>query len=403
MSDSGQEHVVGVLAPFEAGFGIHLEQAGYAGSSRTSHLRLMGDLSQWLGKRGSDELEWSEATLEGFVHERRSAGSRSGRSIRSLAPLVEYLQQIGVVSLVGPAQSGAPIEVLLAEYRRYLTTERGLAATTVQQEIHLVAPFLDGRASEDVLALDSIGAGEITAFMLDCAKCSPPATVQRTGTALRSLLRFLHLRGYLEYSLVGAVPATANWKLAALPQYLRSDQVAKMVASCDANTVVGRRDAAVLLLLARLGLRAGEVASLRMDDINWRLGELTVLGKGNRRERLPLPADVGEAIVAYLRGRGPRRSMARELFIGVRAPYRSLTRGAVTQVVARAGQRCGLGAVHAHRLRHTAATAMLHAGASLDEIGQVLRHRHALTTAIYAKVDHDGLRALARPWPGATA
>jgi integrase/recombinase XerD len=202
------------------------------------------------------------------------------------------------------------------------------------------------------------------------------------------------------------VPSVAAWKLAGLPTALDDGQVAALLASCDRATVVGRRDLAILTVLVRLGLRAGEAAALRLDDIDWRRGELTVHGKGNRHDRLPLPADVGQAIVAWLTAGRPDTTAAgggREVFLRVRVPHEALTRGAVTQVVARAAQRAGLGPIYAHRLRHTAATGMLRAGGSLPEIGQVLRHRHALTTAIYAKVDLDGLRPLARSWPRGAA
>lgn len=246
-------------------------------------------------------------------------------------------------------------------------------------------------------------AADVTAFVIARIESVSPATVQRTGTALRSLLRFLHLRGLIGSSLVGAVPTAANWKLTGLPKYLTREQLTALLTSCDLDTAVGQRDLAILTLLARLGLRAGEAAALRLEDIDWRRGEITVRGKGNRHERLPLPADVGEAVVAYLSRFRPAAAAGREVFVGARAPYRALTRGAVTQLVARASRRSGLGTIYAHRLRHTAATSMLHAGASLEEIGQVLRHRHALTTAGYAKVDHEGLRALARPWPGEAA
>lgn len=239
--------------------------------------------------------------------------------------------------------------------------------------------------------------------MLACSRSDSPATVQRTGTAMRSLLRFLHLGGVIDVSLVGAVPAAANWKLAGLAKYLTREQTGMLLSSCDAATTVGRRDLAILTLLARLGLRAGEVAALRLDDIDWRRAEITVVGKGNRSDRLPLPGDVGEALVSYLSGLRPATIGDREVFLAARAPHRGLTRGAVSQLVARASRRCGLGTIYAHRLRHTAATTMLGAGASLEEIGQVLRHRNAMTTAGYAKVDHERLRPVARPWPGDVA
>ena len=187
----------------------------------------------------------------------------------------------------------------------------------------------------------------------------------------------------LDAGLATAVPTLARWKLAGLPKALPADQVAALLASCDPATEVGQRDRAILTVLSRLGLRVGEVAGLRLEDIDWRNGELVVTGKGQRSERLPLPADVGQAIVAYLTGWRPKTS-ARHVFVCVYAPHGPMSRNTVTNVVARAARRAGLGVMHAHRLRHSAATAMLTAGASLDEIGQVLRHRHALTTTIYA-------------------
>jgi integrase len=208
------------------------------------------------------------------------------------------------------------------------------------------------------------------------------------------------VQGIISSSLVSAVPASARWRLAGVPKYLTQPQVELLLVACTPATAVGRRDLAIVTVLARLGLRAGEVAGLELGDIDWRRGEITVSGKADRRERLPLPVDVGESVVAYLSGSRPPVREHRAVFLAARPPYRPMTRGSITQVVARAARRAGLGTVYAHRLRHSAATAMLGGGASLEEIGQVLRHRHALTTAGYAKVEHDRLRELARPWPG---
>ncbi len=401
MRDPALVQVLGPLLPFSGGFRARLQVWGYAPGSQVVHLRLMAELSSWLEDRGLDGSGLSTAVMDEFVGDRRAVrlGARPIRSRRP--PLLEYLIEIGAAAL-SVSQVDDPVEALLVDYGAYLAHERGLAATTVQRHTDLVRPFLAAQIATG-LGLRALNAGDVIAFMLARSGCASPGTVQRTGTALRSLLRFLHLQGVIGSSLVGAVPAAANWKLAGLPKYLTPEQVAAILASCDRDTAVGRRDLAVLTLLARLGLRAGEVAALGLADIDWRLGEITVRGKGDRRERLPLPTDVGEAIVAYLSGSRPAAATGREVFVGTRAPHRALTRGAVTQLVARASRRCGLGAIYAHRLRHTAATAMLRAGASLQEIGQVLRHRHALTTAGYAKVDHEGLRGLARPWPGSAA
>ena len=239
------------------------------------------------------------------------------------------------------------------------------------------------------------------------ARCPAQArgSAKLTVTALRSLLGFLHLEGILPRSLAGSVPRVAAWRLASLPHGLARAEVERLLASCDRRRVAGCRDFAILPLLVRLELRAGEVAGLSLDAIDWRAGELVVSGKGNRAERLPLPADAGEAIVAYLRHGRPASAIGRAVFVRVKAPHRALSSSGVSQAVADAARRAGLGLVHAHahRLHHTAATEMLRAGGSLAEIGQVLRHRRAHTTAIYAKVDQRALRDLARPWPGGAA
>ena len=208
-----------------------------------------------------------------------------------------------------------------------------------------------------------------------------------------------HVEGLTPTALGSSVPAVAGWRLTGIPRALKPQQVRELLASCDRRRATGRRDYAILLLLSRLGLRSGEVAQLSLDDIDWRAGQLVVRGKANRAERLLLPTDIGEAMLGYLRRGRPCTAEGRNVFVRVRAPHRALTSCGVTMVVFGAGQRAGLGKLHAHRLRHTAATAMLHAGSPLAEVGQVLRHRQALTTAIYAKVDRDALRVLARPWP----
>ena len=216
--------------------------------------------------------------------------------------------------------------------------------------------------------------------------------------ALRSLLGFLYLEGMIDRPLAGAVPSVASWRLSGLPKGLSPAEVAGLLESCDRASVVGRRDLAMLMLLARLGLRAGEVARLELDDIDWRAGEIVVRGKGDRCERLPLPADVGGTITAYLRDGRPKTAQGRAVFVRVRGPQRALTGDGVSAVVAAGARR--LGVIYAHRLRHTVAIDLLRAGSSLVEVGQVLRHRSMLTTAIYAKVDVEALRTIARSWPG---
>jgi integrase/recombinase XerD len=213
----------------------------------------------------------------------------------------------------------------------------------------------------------------------------------------------LHVEGLVARPLAQVVPSVAFWRLSGLPRGLEAHEVRELLSSCERDTTVGRRDLAILLMLVRLGMRRGEVAVLTLEDVDWRAGEVLVRGKGNRVERLPLPADVGEAVADYLRHGRPSDADGRSLFVRVKAPHRALTPAGVTQVVVSAGRRADLGDVTAHRLRHTAASELLRSGAPLVEIGQLLRHRTELTTAIYAKVDRDRLRELARPWPGGAA
>ncbi len=219
-------------------------------------------------------------------------------------------------------------------------------------------------------------------------------------TGLRSLLRFLYLDGQISAPLVGAVPSAACWQLAALPRAVSPAELARLVDSCDRDSAAGRRDFAILVLLARLGLRAGEVAALDLGDICWRQGEITVRGKGSRRDILPLPVDVGEAVAGWLAGGRPREAACPAVFVRLRAPHGRLASTSVSYVVRRACTRAGVPAAGAHRLRHSTATGMLAAGGTLAEIGQVLRHAQPGTTAIYAKADVLALSPLARPWPG---
>jgi site-specific recombinase XerD len=215
-------------------------------------------------------------------------------------------------------------------------------------------------------------------------------------------LRFLHVRGHLPHDLAGCVPAVAGWRLAWLPRALEQNQVDCLLKRGKQRSALGRRDAAIVRLLVRLGLRAGDVAALELDDIDWRAGELIVRGKGRRESRLPLPHDVGREIAEYLH-RGRPSAVTRKLFLRSRAPYRGLMSSGVVSAAVRVLRQAGITAGGAHLLRHTAATQMLRHGASLSEIGHVLRHRHVDTTAIYAKVDHAALRALAQPWPEGAA
>jgi len=391
------------LAPFQAGFVEELAESGYRRASAALQLRLMAQVSVWLAREGLDVQALSSAAVERFWAERRTAGYSDYVSPKALVTLLEYLRGLGLVPGVA-ALTVTAVEALLERYRVYLIGERGLTAATAGGYVDAVRPFLAGRVdAAGELELEGLAASDVLAFVLAECPRRRRGSAKLIVTALRSLLGFMHVEGLVARPLAAAVPSVAGWRLAGLPRALEGDQVQALLASCDRQAVAGRRDYAILLLLVRLGLRRGEVAALGLDDVDWRAGELIVRGKGPRVERMPLPTDVGEALADYLRHGRPATVEGRPVFARVKAPQRALTPGGVTQVVVSAARRAGLEPVTAHRLRHTAATELLRAGAPLAEIGQLLRHRSQLTTAIYAKVDRDRLRELARPWPGGVA
>ena len=402
MVDPCWARVYGPLEPYADGLRSELERLGYTPLSAAGHVRLVAHLSRWMIDGGLAISALTPATVDAYFAERRSAGYAGHVTGRALRPLLSYLRRLGVIPPPAPVPAASPQDRLLGRYRDYLLVERGLTVTTADLNVRMVGPFLAGRAEakDGCLDLEDLTAREVAAFVVAQSR-QRPKSVKRMVTALRSLLGFLHAEGLIGQPL--AVPSPAGWTQSGLPKALDGDQVTALLASCDPATRTGRRDLAILTLLARLGLRAGEVAALRLDDIDWRLGEITVRGKGNRHDRLPLPADAGQRIVAYLQDGRPGTAQGRTVFVRAQAPYRALTSNAVTTVVAYAGKRAGLGVIGAHRLRHSAATAMLRSGGSLTEIGQTLRHARPLTTAIYAKVDVEALRQLARPWPGEPA
>lgn len=394
--------VRGPLEPYVIGFAEELLRQGYSRSSAEQHVCFIAHLDRWMQSEGVGLDGLSGSAIERYLAQRRAAGYAEYRSLRALQPLLGYLAALGVRPIPQEVPRG-PVEQLLGRYREYLLVERGVTAGTARGYVDCVRPFVATRARGNVLDFAGLTASDVTSFVLVACPGRAVGSAKLIICALRSLLGWLHVTGQVPVSLATAVPSVAGWRLAGLPKGLERGQMRGLLASCDRRRATGRRDYAILLLLSRLALRAGEVAALGLDDIDWRVGQILVRGKGNRVEWLPLPADVGAAVAAYLRRGRPHTAQGRSVFVRVRAPHRALTTGGVTMVVFDAGQRAGLGKIHAHRLRHTAATEMLRAGSPLGEVGQVLRHRSALTTAIYAKVDHTALAVLARPWPVADA
>ncbi|HEX9497844.1 MAG TPA: site-specific integrase [Mycobacterium sp.] len=403
MGNPDRVRVVGPLSAFNGGFAAELVRLGYRPNAAANQLQLMAHLSRWMAQRGLEADKLTASVLAEFLAARRDAGYRLWLSPKALSPLLSYLRGLGVVPAEPEPQPGGAAQELLVRYRGYLVRERGLSPATARLYAHLTSRLLVNRMSGGELDLASLTAADVIGFVRASCPGHRVGTAKLIVTASRSLLGYLHVQGMIGLPLASAVPSVAGGARLGLPQALDRDAVALLLSCCDRNTAAGRRDYAMLTLLVRLGLRAGEVASLRLDDIDWRAGELAVVGKGNRIERLPLPVDVGEAVADYLRDGRPATAEGRTVFVRTRAPHRSLSVAGVTDAVSRTAQRAGLGCVRARQLRHTAATAMVREGATLPDVGQVLRHRRLLTTSIYAKVDTEALRELARPWPGGAA
>lgn len=389
--------VTGPLAPYAEGFCAHLVGQAYSVVGRGNHLRLLAHLSRWMAGAGLELGDLEPPAVERFLRRRRREGYATKVSPASLSTLLGYLDGLGVLpDRDDPPPS--PSETLLRAYRDYLHRERGLVEGSVRLYEGVARRFLSERSEPLGDDLARLSGPEINAFIRREAGRCGIAGAKTAVCGVRSLLGYLHVEGWLPRQLAAAVPAVAGRRMASLPKAPEPGQVAMMLESCDRDTAVGRRDFAILTVLARLGLRAKEVAALELDDVDWRAGEVVVRGKGPRLERLPLPTDVGEAIADHLR-RGGTRGSCRRLFLRSAAPRRGISRTAVTSIVRRACERAGVPPVGAHRLRHSVGTQLLRQGATLPEVAQVLRHKGLLTTAIYAKVDRANLATLALPWP----
>ncbi|HUK81924.1 MAG TPA: site-specific integrase [Verrucomicrobiae bacterium] len=404
MNDPSRVSVFGPLAPFAEGFLHSLLEVGYTQDSAASQLQLIAHLSRWLVAEGLDVHSLHQNDLERFFHVRHRAGYTHNVSLKAMLPMLTYLRTQGISLSLSTINSG-PVDDAIGSYRHYLVHERGLAQLTVRRYTNAVRPFLRNELSTDATKInwESLNAARVTAFVVARTPSQSRSVARTTVTALRSFLGYLYANGLIKQQLTAAVPAVAGWRLAALPKSLQPREVQALLATCDRRTRMGLRDFAVLTMLVRLGLRASELAGLRLDDIDWRAGSILIRGKGNQIEPLPCPQDVGEAVVAYLRRGRPASAADRSVFVRIRAPHRALSGIGVSGIVVAAARRAGLGEIRAHRLRHTVATQLLRAGSSLPEIGQLLRHRHISTTAVYAKVDRDALRSIARPWPGGAA
>jgi site-specific recombinase XerD len=396
---STQRACVGSLAAHLDKFAEFLVGEGYVSETIKAKYALVADLSHWLKQRGVPLAKLDETRLKQFHAHRR--GSRRRGDVSTGHQLLELLRRLGVVPALPQKVDQTALGQLTRDYERFLSSERGLAPATLISYLPIVRRFLTAHFGNKALRLQDLQPQHLHRFILRQVPRGSRTYSKLMVTALRSFLRFLCQRGSTKTDLASALFGVAHWRLSHLPKSLPPDQVERLLRCCDRSTASGQRDYAILLLLARLGLRGGEVLAMTLDDLDWERGEILVRGKGQRLERLPLPKDVGTALVHYLRQVRPTCS-TRKVFIRLKAPRRGLRQTSICCVVRRALQRAGLNPDFkgAHLLRHSLATKMLGRGASLGEIGQLLRHRQPTTTQIYAKVDIKALRGIALPWMG---
>ena len=392
---------VGPLGEYMDSYSAELRAEGYSEHSAELQIRLVADFSRWLAKRRISAPRITVEHLPLYLQSRaqyRRPGRSDAAALKRLLSLLLRARVIAEPSLA-PA---TPAEQLGDEFCLYLRTERALAAGTVAGYLPFVNQFLTVCFGTGPVDLASLTAIAVTGFVQRRAASIHGKQVQLMTTALRSFLRFARYRGDVHADLAAGVPAVANWSQSNIPKALPSGQVEQVLASCNRRTAMGRRDYAVLLLLSRLGLRANEVRTLTLEDLDWEAGRIGVRGKGGRYSQLPLPWEVGDAIAKYLR-HGRPRAASRNVFLRSRAPCRSFQgASAISSLVSRALTRAKIDSPRkgSHQFRHGLACQMLRQGASLAEIGEVLRHQSPETTALYAKVDLASLSTLALAWPG---
>src|SRR5437867_5446317 len=391
----------GPLGMHIPGFGELLSEQGYPRPTAREKIHLIADFDQWLRRHRIEVAALDEQHANRFLSHQRTCGHSRRGDPATLRDLLKYLRGAGVITAPTLETEPSALDRIAATFAEYLVNQRGLGQETVRHYSCEVRQFLSHRFEADHPLLGDLSAEDVTQFVLQRASVVSPRRAQASTGALRSFLRFLYQRGEIHMDLAAVVPTVANRRFSGLPKFLLPDETERLLQVCDPETLAGRRDYAILLLLARLGLRAAEVVHMTLEDIDWDAGELVVRGKARREDRLPLPKDVGKALAQYLRNGRPRCS-SRRVFIRLSAPHEGFSSSvAICDVVRRALARAGLNPAFkgAHLLRHSLATRMLRGGASMAEIGQILRHRLASTTEIYAKVDLTALRALAQPWP----
>ena len=393
----------GPLASQVTAFARWVREQGYARHPRYRRVLLAACFSRWLGLKAVGVRHVSSEHQARYLRVRARHVQIQSGDAAGLTQFMNFLRLRGIVPREKiPPRRLIPTEQVVRTFQRYLRKKRMLAEGTVAYYVAFVRKFLVDRFSHGPVKLLRLSAGDVVRFVQRQAPCLHLKRAKLLTTALRSFLHYARYRGQVRCDLTAAVPTVASWSMPSIPRAIPAHAVRQLLASINRRTAIGCRDYAILLLLARLGLRGGEVVRLRLKDIDWNAGSITVRGKGDQRSVLPLPADVGSAIATYLR-RGRPRCSSRHVFLRTTAPIRQLRGPAsiaylVQHNLARAGIQAPTNG--AHQFRHALATEMLHRGASLAEIGDVLRHRSPETTKIYTSIDLDSLRTLALPWPG---
>ncbi len=383
-------------------YAAHLVEHGLARHGTWRCLNLVGDLLSWIASNRSKLTDLDERVVERYLRQRGRKQSIQPGDRAALRRWLSVLRDAGTIMPAAPPPI-TPQDQIFEEFSDYLRRERGLAPRSIVSHLPAIRRFLSEVCSAGTGDLARISQEDVMRYVERHAQDGSPKSGKAMCWSLRALLRYLHHSGLNPLALAGCVPSIRSWKLASLPTYLSTVQVQKVLDGCDRTTAMGRRDYAILMILAKLGMRAGEVATLTLDDIDWRSGEMLIRAKGRQRARMPIPPDVGVAVVACLRDGRPKSS-CRRLFLRSFAPHVGFASGcAITMIAKTALERAGIrGYAHqgAHIFRHSLATELLRSGATLSEIGQLLRHESHDTTRIYAKVDVDALRTLSLPWPG---
>jgi len=392
----------GPLASHVDGFAAQLSRMGYAPNTVHTKCNFLAALSRWLERRQIPLAKLNETRLRQFQEARRLRNRVRRGDLATGQQLLAYLRDQGDIAPAAQKIDRTHTSRLVRDFEAFLYTERGLSQSTVVRYLLVIRGFLDERFGCKAPHLGRLRPQDLHDFILHEIQRVSRSQGKMVVTALRSFLRFLLQRGAIQSDLACTLPGVACWRLSHLPKSLPPDQVERLLARCDRSTPAGERDYAILLLLARLGLRGGEVLAMTLDDLDWERGEIVVRGKGQRLERLPMPSEVGAALASYLCDVRPACE-TRRVFIRMKAPYQGLAGPvAICSIVRRALRRADLDPEFkgAHLLRHSLATNLLRHGATLGEIGQLLRHRQPITTQIYAKVDIAALRNIALPWPG---